>query len=63
MERLVKELMRDLRVHRSVTYSTASIEDVEFWRKAARIAGRRFGICVRTGVARDGSKVWASEGP
>jgi SAM-dependent methyltransferase len=31
--------------------------------RAARIAGRRLGVQVRTGVARDGSKVWASEGP
>ena len=46
----------------SVTYGADYIEDLELWRQAARIAGRRFGSQVRTGVSRDGTKVWASEG-
>lgn len=62
-ERLVTQLERDLRILRSLTYGTDDIEDVDEWRTAARIAGRRLGVPIRTGVSRDGTKVWASEGP
>jgi hypothetical protein len=60
---LVEELMVQLTDHRSVKHGTDYVEDVELWRKAARIAGRRMGIPVRTGVSADGTEVWASEGP
>jgi len=63
VERLVPQIMDELQAYRSVTHGTEHVKDVELWRKAARIAGRRLGIQVRTGVSRDGRKVWASEGP
>ncbi len=62
-ERLIEQLQQELRVRRGLTLSTDSVEDVREWRSAARAAGRRLGIPVRTGVSSDGSKVWASEGP
>lgn len=62
-ERLARELTRRLRKHRSITMSADSIDDIDLWRGAARVAGRRLGIPIRTGVSRDGQKVWASEGP
>lgn len=63
LDRLVKQLTVELRIHRSVTYGSDYVEDVELWRRAARLAGRRLGITVRTGVSPDRKKVWASEGP
>jgi hypothetical protein len=63
LERMVRDLMVDLKVHQTAVHGTDYIEDVKLWRKAARMAGRRLGIPVRTGVSRDGTKVWASEGP
>lgn len=63
LELRVQEIAQLLALHKSVTFSTNYVEDVDEWRKAARIAGHRLNISVRTGVARDGSKVWASEGP
>ncbi len=63
LEHLVEQLTQQLLVRRGVTHGTDYVEDIELWRKAARIAGRRLGMQVRTGVSRDGSKVWASEGP
>jgi hypothetical protein len=63
LERLVPQLEYELRTYRSVTHGADQIGNVELWRKAARIAGRRLGIPVRTGVSPDGTKVWASEGP
>ena len=63
LERRVTEIAQLLALHQSVTLSTEYVEDIEEWRKAARIAGRRLKIQVRTGVSRDGDKVWASEGP
>jgi hypothetical protein len=63
LERLAAELALELRLRRSVTYGTDYVEDVELWRRAARLAGRQLGIQVRTGVSSDGTKVWASEGP
>jgi len=52
-----------LKTHRSVVLGADYKEDIVGWRKAARAAGRRLRIPVRTGVSRDGTKVWASEGP
>jgi hypothetical protein len=59
----VRELVQELKLGRTIVLSTDSVEDVGAWRKAARTAGRRLGIPVRTGVSKDGTKVWASEGP
>jgi hypothetical protein len=47
----------------STCHFTEAISDVELWRRAARRAGRSLGVAIRTGVAPDGSKVWACEGP
>jgi hypothetical protein len=63
VEKLVPQLIHELKTHRSVTHGADQIADIDAWRKAARIAGRRLGIPVRTGLSRDGTKVWASEGP
>jgi hypothetical protein len=46
----------------SVTRLTTYV-NVDEWRRAARLAGRRLGVQVRTGVSRAGDKVWAVEGP
>ena len=63
LELLVQELSTQLRFNRGVKHGTDYVGDVELWRKAARIAGRLQRIPVRTGVSRDGTEVWASEGP
>jgi predicted nucleic acid-binding protein len=47
----------------STCHFADAIDDVEFWRRAARRAGRIMGVPVRTGLAPDASKVWACEGP
>jgi hypothetical protein len=62
-ERRARKLEQQLKAHQAVIYGTDEIDDVDEWRKAARAAGRRLGIRVRTGVSKDGMKVWASEGP
>jgi hypothetical protein len=38
--------------------STAEIEDVERWRRAARACARRLGVRARTAVSADGGAVW-----
>ena len=43
----------------STIHSVDTLDDVDLWRKAARLAGRTLGVPVRTGVAPDGSRVWA----
>lgn len=63
LEILIQDLMKQLRVSRGVKQDSNLVGDVDSWRKAARIAGRRLRIPVRTGVSRDGTEVWASEGP
>jgi hypothetical protein len=63
LEFVVGELTAQLSANRGVTHGANHIGDVELWCVAARIAGHRLGIPVRTGVSRDGAKVWASEGP
>jgi hypothetical protein len=61
--RLTDEIASQLAANsNSVTRLTASM-NVDEWRRAARLAGRRLGIPVRTGVSRTGDKVWAVEGP
>jgi hypothetical protein len=62
-DRQVSELQDQLKTFQTVVYGTDQIDDIDEWRKAARAAGRRLGIPVRTGVSQDGTKVWASEGP
>ena len=59
----VRDMTQQLKTLRTVVYGTDQIEDVDQWREAARAAGRRLRMPVRTGVSRDGTKVWASEGP
>lgn len=59
MELLAKEIADQLVAgHGSVVRWTASVADVDFWRKAARRAGRILSVPVRTGVSDDGEKVW-----
>jgi hypothetical protein len=43
----------------SVVRLASEVGDVAHWRQAARRAGRILGVPVRTGVAEDGSRVWA----
>jgi predicted nucleic acid-binding protein len=62
-DRQVSKLQDQLKTLQTVVYGIDQIEDIGEWRRAARAAGRRLGIPVRTGVSRDGTKVWASEGP
>jgi hypothetical protein len=62
-DRQVSKLEHQLKTLQTVVYGTEQVEDVDEWRKAARAAGRRLGISVRTGVSPDRTKVWASEGP
>lgn len=38
--------------------STAEIEDVERWRRAARACARQLGVSCSTSVSTDGSFVW-----
>ncbi len=38
--------------------STADIEDVERWRRAARACARQLGVSCSTAVSADGSFVW-----
>jgi hypothetical protein len=62
-ERLVLVLMEHLRNNQGVNVAVELIEDVDRWRRAARLAGHRLGISVRTGISRDGTTIWVSEGP
>jgi hypothetical protein len=63
LDRLADQIGTELQVRRSIVCSSEHVDDIDRWRRAARTAGRRLGIPVRTGVSRDGTKVWASEGP
>ena len=60
VERLADEPLPVLRHRGSVVADSATLEDVDRWRRAARSAGRRLGWRIRTGVSRDGSRVWAT---
>ena len=60
VEALARTLVPLLRERGSVVVSTAAVEDVERWRRAARRAGRMLGWRTRTGVLADGSRVWAT---
>jgi hypothetical protein len=60
IERLAAEIAEPITVGQgSVTRLVSSVGDVDEWRRAARRAGRILNVPVRTGVAPDGSKVWA----
>jgi hypothetical protein len=64
LERLALVIADELRTGGGSTCQvTEAIGDVDLWRRAARRAGRLIGVAIRTGVAPDGSKVWACEGP
>jgi hypothetical protein len=61
-ERLVDELEAQLIAHDGyVVYDVPAVDDVDRWRRAARAAGRRLGLRIRTGVAEESAKVWATE--
>ena len=60
LQKLADVIAGELRAgHGSTIHSVDELDDVEAWRKAARRAGRLLGVPVRTGVAPDGSRVWA----
>ena len=56
--RLAEQLVPTLERSHAVV-ATASLDSVEEWRAAARIAGRANGWRVRTGLTVDGTGVWA----
>jgi len=62
-ETLVLKHMEWLTIRHTYAIRVDRVNDVPEWRSAAREAGRRLKISVRTGVSRDGTLVWASEGP
>ena len=45
--------------HGSTIHSVDKVDNVDLWRRAARQAGRVLGVPIRTGLAPDGSRVWA----
>lgn len=59
-DRLAGEIVDQLRAgYGSVVRDASAMPDVGLWRAAARRAGRLLGVPIRTGVAPDGSRVWA----
>jgi hypothetical protein len=61
-QRLATVIADELRTgYCSTCHYTEDIGDVDLWRHAARRADRLLRVPVRTGVAPDGSKVWASD--
>lgn len=62
-EILVLKHVEWLKIERSYVVAVSKIENVPEWRKAAREAGRRIKIRVRTGISRDGTLVWVTEEP
>ena len=64
LQKLALVIADELRANEGHTiHSAEAVGDVEFWRRAARSAGRIMGVSIRTGIAPDGSRVWAVEGP
>ncbi len=64
IERLADDIAAQLRSNgNSVTRLTTNVRDVDEWRRAARRAANQLGIPIRTGLSREGDKVWAVEGP
>ena len=62
-EILVLKHVKWLKTERSYVVAVSKIEDISDWRRAARAAGRRLKIRVRTGISRDGTLVWVTEDP
>ena len=64
VDRLSDEIAGQLEANdNSVCRLTANVANIAEWRRAARVAGRRMGIQIRTGISRQRDKVWAVEGP
>ncbi len=59
IERLAADLARHLR-DGHVIVEVDRIDSVEEWRAAARLAARRHGWQVRTGMSRDSARVFAA---
>jgi hypothetical protein len=60
LHRLALVIADELRTGQGSTWrSTDELDDIAIWRRAARRAGRLLGVPIRTGVAPDGSRVWA----
>ena len=59
VERLAAELEPRFKESGTLVAGVAEVGNVEWWRKAARLAGRRFGQPVRTMLSSDGSTVFA----
>jgi len=60
VERLADKLAPVLRERGAVVVDVAELESMERWRRAARRAGRLLGWRMRTGISRDGRRVWAA---
>jgi hypothetical protein len=62
VERLATELLPSIRDAFAgpgmLKVSTADIEDVDRWRRAARACARQLGVTCSTSVSADGSFVW-----
>jgi hypothetical protein len=64
VDRLADVIVGELRSNdNEVVHLTSHISNIDEWRRAARKAGRRLGIQIRTGVSRRGDKVWVIEEP
>ncbi len=59
VEALAAQLLPVLRDRGSLMVDAEDVADVDLWRRAARLAGRRLGCRVRTGVVGAGARVWA----
>ena len=59
VERLALELEPRLKESGTLVADVGEVQDLERWRKAARMAGRSLGQPVRTMVSSDGSTVFA----
>ncbi len=57
---LAAQLLPVLRDRGSLMVDVRDVDDIDRWRRAARLAGRELGCRIRTGVARDGSRAWAA---
>jgi hypothetical protein len=54
VERLARQLIPHLVASDIVTAEVKDLDNVEQWRKAARLVGRQLGYPVRTTLSRDG---------
>ncbi len=60
MEMLARSIAAQIQAcNGSLVRNASEVGDVDLWRRAARKAGRVLGVPIRTGVAPDGSRVWA----